>query len=782
MSQNSRNLKLDRLEQGGLQVEGLELTIGDVETEQLWDEPAGPFHMPGIKDLRKWDQRLFDRYDSSYEPTGDICDLCTFGPCDLTDGKKSACGLDITSQTARMNLLTTVMGTAAHISHAREIIDHIIEKFGPDVEIDMGPKNNVEAPMVRVIAGIIPETVSDLLPVVEYCEEELNHLVSATSTMQEGSPLEFDSKSFHAGMVDNLALEIADIAQISAFDMPKGDEDAPLAEIGMGTMDPDKPIILAIGHNVAPGASIIDYMVENGLEEEVEIGAVCCNAHDMTRINPHVNVVGALSKQVKYIRTGAPDVVVIDEQCIRADILEECEKVGAKLVACSEQAIHELEDVSDLDPDTIVEMMASGENGVFLPDLSKVGEVAIETAKSIHLDRAGNKAIPDQDELQSIIDTCTECGKCDRACPEFLPIMDAMIEGKEENGGDWSGLENVWDQCIGCTRCDEACPVMEPMSVQETASEHRWKTERYKIRTGRGPVNDTEIRDVGAPIVLGEIPGVVAFVGCDNYPDGGRPVAEVMNDLAERNYIVVVSGCAAMTAGEYTFEDGQTVYEKFDARFDKGGIANVGSCVSNAHIVDAALKIANLFANVPLRDNYEEISDYILNRIGAVGVCWGVYHQKALAIANGCKRWGIPVVQGPHGVKFRRQELGRPDLDDRWTVKDAKNDYEEMNVEPAPEHLGYNAESIEEMAVMAVKLCMRPNDTQQGRSIKLSNYIDMYKKYFDEYPPDLAKFVRAEKEVPLTERETVMEMLKEEGWEPRKVPNPTLLDAEERLV
>ncbi|MBS1263629.1 MAG: Acetyl-CoA decarbonylase/synthase complex subunit alpha 2 [Methanonatronarchaeales archaeon] len=778
----SRNVRLDRLEKGGLQVEGLELTVGDIEREELWDEPAGPYHLPGIKDLRRWDHLLLGRYDSSYEPTRDVCDLCTFGPCDLTDGKKSACGLDISGQTARMNLLTTVMGAAAHLSHAREIVEHVIEKFGPDVEIDMGSKNDVEAPMVRVIAGTIPETVGDLLPVVEYCEEEMNHLTSATSTMQEGSPLEFDSKSLHAGMMDNLALEIADIAQISAFDMPRGDEDAPLAEIGMGTMDPEKPVVLAIGHNVAPGTSIIDYMVENGLEEEVEVGAVCCNAHDMTRINPHVNVVGALSKQVKYIRTGAPDVVVIDEQCIRADVLEECRKVGARLVACSGQAVHELQDVSDRDPGDIVEMMVDGEDGVFLPEIEKVGEVAIETARSVYEDRLGRKAIPEVDELQGIIDSCTECGRCDRACPEFLPITDAMVDGMEENGGDWSGLEELWDRCVGCTRCDEVCPVMDPMSVQETASEHRWKTERNVVRTGRGPINDTEIRNVGAPIVLGEIPGVVAFVGCDNYPDGGRSVAEVIRDLAERNYIVLTSGCSAMTAGDHTFEDGQTVYEMFDGRFDKGCVSNVGSCVANAHIVDAALKIANLFANVPLRDNFEEVSDYVLHRIGAVGVCWGVYHQKALAIANGAKRWGIPVVQGPHGVKFRRQELGRPDLDERWVVNDANRDYEEVQIEPAPEHLGYSAESIEEMAVMAVKLCMRPNDTRQGRMIKLTNYIDLYRKYFDEYPSDLARFVRHEKEVPLTEREEVMEVLEDRGWEPRETPNPTMLREEDRLI
>ncbi len=115
-------------------------------------------------------------------------------------------------------------------------------------------------------------------------------------------------------------------------------------------------------------------------------------------------------------------------------------------------------------------------------------------------------------------------------------------------------------------------------------------------------------------------------------------------------------------------------------------------------------------------------------------------------------------------------------------VHDANSNYEEVQIEPAPEHLGYNAESIEEMAVLAVKLCMRPNDTRQGRMIKLTNYIDLYGKYFDEYPPDLARFVRSEKEVPITEREAVMELLKEQDWEPRRTPNPTMLQEEDRLI
>ena len=44
-------------------------------------------------------------------------------------------------------------------------------------------------------------------------------------------------------------------------------------------------------------------------------------------------------------------------------------------------------------------------------------------------------------------------------------------------------------------------------------------------------MQDVEIRRVGAPIVLGDIPGVIAVVGCSNYPDGGKEVAEMAKEF-----------------------------------------------------------------------------------------------------------------------------------------------------------------------------------------------------------------------------------------------------------
>ena len=87
-----------------------------------------------------------------------------------------------------------------------------------------------------------------------------------------------------------------------------------------------------------------------------------------------------------------------------------------------------------------------------------------------------------------------------------------------------------------------------------------------------------------------------------------------------------------------------------------------------AHIAGAAIKVANIFAKRPLRGNYEEIADYIYNRLGAVGLAWGAYSQKAAAIAAGFWRLGIPVLVGPHGSKYRRMLLGREDKPEDWEV------------------------------------------------------------------------------------------------------------------
>jgi acetyl-CoA decarbonylase/synthase complex subunit alpha len=205
-------------------------------------------------------------------------------------------------------------------------------------------------------------------------------------------------------------------------------------------------------------------------------------------------------------------------------------------------------------------------------------------------------------------------------------------------------------------------------------------------------------------------------------------------------------------------EEGLNLYEKYPGNFDAGGLVNVGSCVANSHITGAAIKIANIFAKRSLRANYEEIADYIYNRVGAVGLAWGAMSQKAASIAAGCWRLGIPVVVGPHGSKYRRMLLGRKENEGDWVVYNAR-DGEQVYVGPVPEHLFYTAETVEEAIVMIAKLTMRPNDTNKGRAVKLSHYIDLHQRLYGSMPDDIHLYVRRQADIPFTMREEIVRAL-----------------------
>ena len=773
MSKRDLNLKLKELQTNIGVLKDLEISIGRIY-EESWTEPLGPTPYPSITDLREWDFKLLQQYKPFYLPFCDVCCLCTLGKCDLTGDKRGACGLDMAAQQSRIVLLACCIGAATHIAHARHLIEHLMEKHGRNSPLDVGGLGvQVEAPMTRLVCGVRPKTLKDLEDVLDYCEEQVTQLLSATHTGQEGSNLDFESKAFHAGMVDLLGLEIADLAQISVLGFPKADPEAPLVDLGFGVADVTKPTILVIGHNVPSSTGIIDYLNERGLQDKVEVVGICCTAHDIARYSSKAKVIGPMSWQLRYIRSGLADLIVVDEQCIRADTLIEAQKINAPVIASSSMNCLGLENrTKSPSKEIISDLVENKVPGVLMLDTEKLGEVAVETVIAVAPKRQKANNIPQIQDVVAAAQECTVCNECIRACPNTQPIPEAM---KAAAKGDLNPLAAILDECVGCARCDSACPNDFPLhSFMIKAGEEQLWDEKFKMRVGRGAISDVEIRNVGGPIVLGEIPGVVALVGCANYPHSGREVAEIAEEFVKRRFIVVTSGCAAMSIGMVKDDEGNTLYEKYPGTFDAGGIVNVGSCVANSHIAGAAIKIASIFAKRNLRANYEEIADYIHNRVGAVGLAWGAMSQKAASIAAGFWRLGIPVIVGPHGSKYRRMLLGRKDKEEDWYVYDARSG-EKVYIGPAPEHLFIAVETKEEAMVTMAKLCIRPNDTTRGRSIKLAHYIDLHKRLYGVMPDDVHLYIRNTMDIPITMKDELLKILDETGWEEKVIPDPTLL-------
>ncbi len=773
MTSKNLNVKIGEMKSNTSLIKNLEVSIGRV-VDDSWTEPMGPTPMPGLTTLRNWDLMLLNKYKPFYMPDCDLCCLCTFGKCDLTAGKRGACGLDIADQSSRIVLIACSIGAATHTGHARHVVDHLVEKYGRRYPLDVGGLNvKVEAPVTRLVTGIRPQTLGDLDEVLEYCEKQITHLLSVAHTGQEANNLDFESKAFHAGRIDQVGMEVADIAQISTLNFPKAEPEAPLIEMGIGTVDTSKPVIMCIGHNVVPSVGIIDYMTDNNLADKLEVVGLCCTALDNTRYFSRGKIVGPISWQLRFIRGGFADVVILDEQCVRTDIADEASRHFMPVIAASEKNCVGFKNRTNDPSDEIVADLVSGKvPGVLILDPEKVGEVAVRVAQQVAPIRKKFSNLPKLEEIKTLAKSCRQCNLCQRSCPQDLKIPAALKAASE---GDFSLLTDLYEYCIGCGRCEEACPVKLGIhGFIVRAGERSMMEEKNFCRAGRGAVQDVEIRNVGSPIVLGEIPGIVAVVGCSNYPKGGKDVYDICREFASRRYIVVTSGCSAMSAGSYKNEEGKTLYEEFPGGFEAGGVLNVGSCVANAHIAGAAIKVANIFAKRNLRGNYEEIADYIHNRLGAVGLAWGAYSQKAASIAAGFWSLGVPVLVGPHGSKYRRMLLGREDKPEDWEVYDARTG-NKVNVGPAPEHLFQTVETPQEAMVAIAKLCIRPNDTWKGRSIKLSHYIDLSKRLYGTMPQDIHLFVRTMADVPMTMKDEIVKILDEKGWKETVIPDPTLL-------
>ncbi|MCL4414359.1 MAG: acetyl-CoA decarbonylase/synthase complex subunit alpha [Actinobacteria bacterium] len=740
--------------------------------------PAEPDHdtagdRSGATRLRSWDRTLLGRYRPVYHPVNTSCTWCALGPCDLLSGRKGACGQTLSILAAREALVLAVTGACAHAAHARAVIDHLLERDGPELRLELGPWVQIRAPIIELVMGVRPHFSRDLPKVLDSVDSQLVALLGATHFGGEQDAIDLESKTFHAGTMDLVALEVADLAQSSAYGFPSAVRDTALVPLGLGQVDTSKPVILCIGHHSAVGHRIAELLAARGTASEVELVGLCCTAHDMARGHgASVKIVGNQRDQLSVVRAGIADVIVADQQCVRLDLKDEALQRGSCFIATSDAAYSGLPDETDVDPDSLAcDLAGRTAAGTFVSDVERAAELAIAVAIRGKRVRLGPPPATEDDAA-----ACNRCGVCDEHCPLALPIADGVFAVAQ--GGRWGILESLSQRCLRCGRCDSACPLELPVMALVDAADGSAPL-RTTVRAGRGPISDFEIKSAGPSIVLGDIPGIVAFLACPDYPDGRDSVGWMARILAARGYIVLASGCAAMdlswgSGGEGGPEnERQSPYELFPAFFDQGGLVNTGSCVSAAHAIGAAIKVASILLHRRLAGNYVGVADYILNRVGMVGVLWGGVAPKALSISAGANRLGIPVLFGPQGERFRRTLEASSDREG-W-VFDARRG-NRVDIAAAPTALCTTAASREEAMVEIVRLCLRPNDTATGRQVKLGHYVALSRELLGGPPGDVARWVRSPYDVPESWACEELTASLPDGWVHTPIPDPTILE------
>jgi len=729
-------------------------------------EPVGHTPLPGMLDLRNWDRRLFQTWQPLYVPVTERCNLCTYGECDLTTGKKGACGMDASAMQARLTLQSCCEGLARSLAGARRMVQYVIDVKGGELKIDLGDRVAIEAPHIRTVIGLRPAKLDDLPPVLTYLEHQLAPLLAAAHTGMESSNLDFESKAMQASMLSQVAMEAGEIAAIAGLGFPSSTAATPLVDAGWSAVDRSKAVILVVGNDTVSAVCLIDYLRNAGLEDTIEVAGAGPVAHDLVRYSSRARIAGPLSRLLFFLRCGIADVVMCGGGNLLTDIAGETVAAGAAFIATDARAVRGLEDATALDPEQIVSELLGGAGRLVL-DPRKAASVAAEAALKLAPGR--KKLMLDKEAVVALAAGVKSARACDAACPNRLPVSAAVAEAAL---GELDLFSDVFEKCSGCGLCEEATggevPVIRMMQVAA-------RQESGKMRVGRGPVMDTEIRKVGAPLVLGNIPGIIAIVGGSNYPGSPDDIALMAEEFARRKYIVVLAGDSAIAAALKQDADGRTVYEKYPPDFEAGGIINVGPGSAAAHISGAAIKIASIFAALPLRANYEVVADYILNRVGACGLAWGACGEEELALATGCNRLGIPVIVGPHCIKYGRLYVSRGAETD-WSVMDGRQKTLVDTGEPAPEHLLNLLDSREAVMVALARLCLRRNDTPQGRATKLAHYIGLHKQFTGRLPDDVHLFVRRSSDIPIFYKKELQARLQEVGWEEKPVLSlPTLI-------
>jgi len=85
----------------------------------------------------------------------------------------------------------------------------------------------------------------------------------------------------------------------------------------------------------------------------------------MTRYYNRARIVGPISWELRFVRAGLADVVVLDEQCIRTDIYDEAGKVNAPVIAASEKNCMGFKNRTNDPADEIVSDLVSGKLKVY---------------------------------------------------------------------------------------------------------------------------------------------------------------------------------------------------------------------------------------------------------------------------------------------------------------------------------------------------------------------------------------------------------------------------------
>lgn len=750
--------------------------VVDIVTNDEWVErrmqQMRPHFDPFIQvqDMEEWDRQNLDRYPPTYAPLFLSCGLCGVHPCDLGGGRKGSCGLTPEKAISLRGLQQACTGAGQFIHQARLLYDYLISHLDPSARIDLGYQIYYRCPNIMMVTGTYPEHLSELEPVLSYLERELAEAVAACSPATPLTPQDLEGRTFQLGMLSFVAMEVSELINMCAMDHNcAGRLDIvalqkwppPTTPTGVGGVDRTRFVLLFVGTADIIGWEVVKRVKAEGLEEKVELCGVGDAGLKLSRIYDGARVLGIGAHLLKFLRLGIPDLILYDGGCVPVDLLAEARKLEVPVILPSKLAFSFLPNLTRCSPEEIVaHFREHPAAAACIVDYPKAAQAALALREVLPRSRKGLTFV--QGDLQELSKAYGDRQELDLSCPAELELAEAFEAAGQ---GDIEGFRRRVKGCTFCGRCEaHTTGKASPLELILKGSEAELQAERAHMRAGRGPVTHVEYRDA-AFSVWAACPGFITLTGCAATPNAVEEIAWLAEEYASIGFIVYLSGCAAIAAGQVKDAQGKTVYERHYGTFQIRGVVNTGECSTNCHCLGGDTKLSVIAGRVPYRANYIEIADYLLNRWGSTVVIWGATSEKLFAMASGWARIGIPALIGPASQELMdRFLLGDGKDSSRWWLYDILRG-KKVYVEPGKSHLIAPVSTKEEALNVAARLMMSPCDITPARETRIMHYVDTYQPLEKGLPEDWHHFCRGITELPTRLKFKLLRDLDRKGWE-----------------
>ncbi|MBI1987695.1 MAG: hypothetical protein HYS70_05060 [Nitrospinae bacterium] len=719
---------------------------------------------------KQWDSLLLDRFDIVYTPATVDCGVCPGHACRLTADQKGHCGLTLGEAASLRNLQRCCQGTERYIRRARLLYDYMAEHFDPEARINLGSEIFYLAPIIWMVVGIKPRKLKELEQVVSYLEQQILQVAAVANPYSGLSAKDMESRAFHAGMLAFVAMETAELINITVLDHTSAGKldlnslmNWPTATTpaGVAGVDKSKHVVMLVGTGDIISYELAKQVKAQGLEDQVELCGLGDSGLKLTRVYEETKILGLSQEILKCLRLAVPDVIVLSDTSEKFDVVAEAQKLGIPVIAAPALHTLSLPDATGESIEAIVDCLAQGKAPALLVyNYRKAAAAALGLRGKLPNKRKA---------LRFMEGSVPELAKSFLGCPQLnancLVEADALEALKAASQGDLSLLKGLEDTCR-CAHCGNLSSNGVPLiDLILKASQEELQAESCNMRGGRGPICHMEYRDVAFQMGFGNCIGFITVTGDCHTPQAKKEIGWLVEELSERGFGINITGNAAIAAAFKKDKDGKTVYEKHYSLLQVRAIVNVGESSANSHCLGGDTKLVSIAGKVPYRGNYAELADYQLNRYPTSVIVWGPATDEMVTSIAGWARMGIPVIVGPRGEEYlERFFLGDYAQEDRWWVYQGFTG-KKLLVEPCPNHLIAPVEDVQEAVMMISKLVNNPNDMRDGRSCRLANYIDAYKMLDPDLPPDWDRYLRDQNELPLRLKFKLLRSLSEMGWE-----------------